>query len=160
MVDEWTELLDTAIYKEISSQAFYIAGQNKTEDSGAKVLLRELAEQELKHAELLKGIKAEGLAEQDWYQEKVPNLRISEYLAGSDTIEGVGLQEALTLAMKREQQSVEFYSKMMGVMRDKAAKYLCEKLVQEELRHKLKLEMYYDDMFYGLDEVKQWEKLK
>jgi len=160
MVDELTELLDTAIYKEISSQAFYIAGQNKTEDSGAKVLLRELAEQELKHAELLKGIKAKGLAEQDWYQEKVPNLRISEYLTGPDAVEGAGLQETLILAMKREQQSVDFYSKMMGVMRDKAAKYLCEKLVQEELRHKLKLEMYYDDMFYGLDGVKQWEKLK
>ena len=160
MVDELVELLDTAIYKEISSQAFYIAGQNKTEDPGAKTLLKELAEQELKHAELLKGIKTKGLAEQDWYQEKVPNLRISEYLTGSDTVEGAGLQETLILAMKREQESVEFYSKMMGVMRDKAAKYLCEKLVQEELRHKLKLEMYYDDMFYGLDEVKQWEKLK
>jgi rubrerythrin len=160
MADELTELLDNAIYKEISSQAFYIAGQNKTEDPGAKALLIELAEQELKHAELLKGLKAEELAEQHWYQEKVPNLRISEYLTSSDTVEGAGLQETLILAMKREQQSVEFYSKMMGVLRDKAAKYLCEKLVQEELRHKLKLEMYYDDLFYGLDEEKQWEKLK
>lgn len=160
MVDELTELLDNAIYKEIASQAFYIAGQSKTEDPGAKVLLKELAEQELKHAELLKGIKAKGLTEQDWYREKVPNLRISEYLTGADTVEGAGLQETLILAIKREQQSVEFYSKMMGVLRDKAAKYLCEKLVQEELRHKLKLEMYYDDLFYGAEEAEQWEKLE
>ena len=39
MSDELTELLDTAIYKEIASQAFYIAGQSRTEDQGAKVQL-------------------------------------------------------------------------------------------------------------------------
>jgi len=160
MTDELAELLDTAIYKEIVSQAFYIAGQDKTEDPGAKALMKELAGEELKHAELLKGLKAKGLTKQDWHQERVPNLMISEYLTSPDTVEGAGLQEALILAMKREQQSVEFYSKMMGVMRNEAAKHLCEKLVQEELRHKLKLEMYYDDLFYGLDEVKQWEKLE
>ncbi len=148
MADEWTELLDTAIYKEIASQAFYIAGQGKTEDLGAKALLKELAEQELKHAELLKDLKAKGLVKQDWHQERVPNLMISEYLTGPDTVEGIGLQEVLILAMKREQQSVEFYSNMMGIMRDAAAKHLCEKLVHEELKHKLKLEMYYDDLFY------------
>ena len=160
MADELMELLDTAIYKEIASQAFYIAGQSKTEDPGARTLLKELAEEELKHAELLKDLKAKGLTKQSWHLEIVPNLMISEYLTSPDTVEGAGLQEVLILAMKREQQSVEFYSKMMGVMRDKAAKHLCERLVQEELRHKLKLEMYYDDLFYGLDEIKQWEKLK
>jgi len=160
MTDELAELLDTAIYKEIASQAFYIAGQDKTEDPGARTLLKELAEQELGHAELLKDLKEKGLTKQNWHPERVPNLMISEYLTSPDTVEGAGLQEVLILAMKREQQSVEFYSKMMGVMRNEAAKHLCEKLVQEELRHKLKLEMYYDDLFYGLDEVKQWEKLE
>jgi len=49
MSDELTDLLDTAIYKEIASQAFYVAGQSKTEDPGAKALMKELAEEELKH---------------------------------------------------------------------------------------------------------------
>jgi len=49
---------------------------------------------------------------------------------------------------------------MMGIMRGESAKRLCERLVQEELKHKLKLETLYDDLFYGLDEVRQWEKLK
>ena len=160
MPDELTELLDTAIYKEIASQAFYIAGQSKTEDPGAKALLKELAEQELGHAELLKNLKEKGLTKQDWHQEKVPNLMISEYLTGGDALEGAGLQDTLTVAIKREQQSIEFYSKMMGIMRGESAKHLCERLVQEELKHKLKLETLYDDLFYGLDEVKQWKKLE
>jgi rubrerythrin len=53
--------------------------------------------------------------------------------------------------MKREQQSVEFYSRMMGMMRDETAKHLCERLVHEELKHKLKLEMLYDDMLADVE---------
>jgi rubrerythrin len=79
----------------------------------------------------------------------VPNLRISEYLTGADTLEDASLQDTLVFAMKREQQSVEFYTRMMGVMRDKSAKRLCQKLTTEELKHKLKLEIFYDDLVYG-----------
>jgi rubrerythrin len=146
MPDELTELLDTAIYKEIASQAFYIAGQNKIRDAGTRALMKELAEEELKHSQWLKNLKEKGLASQDWHREKMPNLMISEYLTGGDTLEDANVQNTLLFAMKREQQSVEFYSKMMSVMRAEDAKHLCHDLVHEELKHKLKLETLYDDM--------------
>ena len=148
MSDELTELLDEAMYKEIASQAFYIAGQNKAQDPSAKVLMKELAEEELKHLQWLKNLKERGLGKPDWHQEKVPNLMISEYLTGGETLEGAGLQDTLIFAIKREQQAVEFYSKMMGVMRDETAKHLCEKLVHEELKHRLRLEIFYEDLLY------------
>lgn len=148
MPHELTELLDTAIYKEIASQAFYQAAQGRTQDPGARELMKELAEEELKHTRWLKSLKEKNLAPQDWHQGRIPNLMISEYLTGGDTLEGAGLQDTLAFAMKREQQAVEFYSRMMSVMRDEAAKRLCQSLVQEELKHKLKLEMFYDDLFY------------
>ena len=146
MRDELTELLDTAIYKEIASQAFYIAGQDKTDDPAAKALMKELAGEELKHARWLEALKEGGLEKQDWRQEKASDLRLSEYLTGGDTLEDASAQDTLLFAMKREQQSIEFYSRMMGIMRDETAKYLCERLVREELKHKLKLETLYDDM--------------
>ena len=40
-------------------------------------------------------------------------------------------------------------SNMMSIMTDEAAKHLCARLVQEELKHKLRLEVFYDDLFYG-----------
>ena len=147
--DELSELLDTAIYKEIAAQAYYIAGQKKTQDQGAKALMSELAEEELKHAELLKDLKEKGIARQDWHPEKVPDLRISEYLTGSDTLQDAGLQDTMASAIKREELSVEFYSKMMGVLRGDLSKRLCERLVHEELKHKFKLETFYDNLFYG-----------
>ena len=151
MPDELVELLDTAIYKEIASQAFYIAGQRKTQDRGAKILMKELAEEELKHTQLLKDIKEMGLNEHSWQRNEVPNLRISEYLTGGETLEGASLQDTFVFAMKRERQSIEFYSRLMSVMRDEAAKHMCERLVHEELRHKLRLEIFYDGFFYGED---------
>jgi len=45
MPDELTELLDTAIYKEIASQATYTAGQSKTRDPAARALMKELADE-------------------------------------------------------------------------------------------------------------------
>jgi rubrerythrin len=138
--DELTELLDTAIYKEIASQAFYMAGQEKTDDSGARLLMEELAQDELKHARWLEALKERGLDSQDCQREKVPNLMISEYLSSGDSLEGAGVQDTLLFAMKREQQAVDFYSRMMGIMKGETARRLCATLVREEMRHKLKLE--------------------
>ena len=70
MVDELTELIDTAIYKEIASQAVYSADGNKTKDPGAKALLKELANEELKHSQRLKEVKESGLEKQDSWNSK------------------------------------------------------------------------------------------
>ena len=107
-----------------------------------------MAEEEEQHSRWLKNLKEKGLAGRGWHQERIPNMMISEYLTGGDTLEGAGLQDTLTFAMKREQQAVEFYAGLMSLMRDEAAKRLCQSLVQEELKHKLKLEIFYDDLFY------------
>lgn len=149
MPDELAELLDSAIYKEIASQAVYEAAQSKTEDPGVKALLKELAKEEFGHAQRLKKLKEQELPKQGWHHEQVPNLKISEYLTGGEKLEGAGLQDTLIFAMKREQQAVEFYSKMVSLMRDETAKNLCASLVNEELKHKLRLEILYDDLFYG-----------
>ena len=151
MIDELTELFDTAIYKEIASEALYVAARKNTRDPGAKTLMRELAEEEKKHAEWLKNFSEKGFAKHDWHPGKVRDLKISDYLTGGDSLEVASLQDTLIFAMKREQQAVEFYSQMMSVMRDRDAKLLCQRLAQEELKHKLKLETFYDDQFYTED---------
>ena len=151
MQDELSELLQTAIYKEVASQAFYSAAQSKTNDPGAKALLKELAEEELRHSQVLMELSNGEWDKGDWHREKIADLMISDYLIGGDSIEEAGLQHTLTSAMKREQHAVEFYSRMMSALRSEDAKRLCERLAHEELEHKLRLEIFYDDLFYGED---------
>ena len=152
MIDEVSELLDTALYKEIAAQAFYIVGQSKTQDPGAKALMQELAEAELQHSQWLKELKEKGVTEQDWHTEKVPDLMLSEYLTGGDTLEDATIQDVLLFAMKREHQAIEFYSKMAAAIKNETAKKLCERLIHEELKHKLKLETLYNDMLFSRED--------
>ncbi|MFH1002581.1 MAG: ferritin family protein [Chloroflexota bacterium] len=151
MPDELTELWDTAIYKEIASQAVYEAGWDKTGDEGARTLLHDLAREEKKHARWLQAFKEGGLDKLPRRTRELPDLKLSEYLTGGDTLVGAGLQDVLIFAMKREQQAVEFYARLTGVLRDEAAKRLCQRLVHQELKHKLRLELFYDSLFYGED---------
>ena len=78
MPDELAELLDTATYREIASQAFYIAGQDKTQDPGARELMKELAAEERNHSQWIRDLKEGDWKKQDWHREKVPNLMIGE----------------------------------------------------------------------------------
>lgn len=151
LVAELDELLETAMYKEVASQAFYVAGQQSTQDSGAITLMKELAAEEAMHLKWLKQLKEKGLAANKYHAPKVPDLKISEYLTGGNSLEGAGLQDILTFAIKREQQAVGFYASMMGILRGKAAKRLCQRLAKAELGHKYKLEVLYDKIFYAED---------
>jgi rubrerythrin len=145
--EDMLELWDTAIYKEIASQSLYIEARNETEDPAAEMMLARLADEELKHAEILKKLKEAGWKPEEWSATKVADLKTSEYLRAPDTLAGVGLQEVLIFAMKREQQSMEFYTRLMGSARQEEAKALCARLAQEELKHEMKLELEYERMF-------------
>jgi rubrerythrin len=146
MEDEYTELLDTAIYKEIASEAFYTALKEKTGDPGASVLMGELAEEEKKHVRWLTDFKDQR-QKMKWHRSNAVELKIGEYLTAPENLEGAGLQDTLVFAIKREQQSVDFYSRMTGLLRARSAKTLCRKLAGEELRHKIRIEVLYDDLF-------------
>lgn len=148
MIDELTSLLNIAIDREIVSQAFYIAGQKKTEDPGAIELMKELAQEELNHYQWIRDFKEKGPTVKDWHPKRIQDLRISEYLADTNLSEGVGLQEVITAAIKREQYSMQFYSDMRQAVKNESARQLCARLVHEELNHKMKLETFYDDLFY------------
>jgi len=148
MQDELADLLETAVYREVVSQALYAAAKKLTDDPSASALLQELEEDETRHAQMLRDLDVHKLRTADWHEEKVPQLRIAEYLTGPELLEGAGFQDTLVFAMKREQEAVEFYSRMVSVLRNEHAKRLCEKLIHDELGHKLRIEMLYDDLFY------------
>jgi rubrerythrin len=59
--------------------------------------------------------------------------------------EDISYQEALTLAMKREEKAHSFYSGWQGkCMHEKTAK-LFEMLAKEEMKHKRRIETLYDE---------------
>ena len=107
VASELDELLDTAMYREIVSQALYLAAKKKTDDPGAIALLNELAEQEFNHSKMVKKLRDEKLYDKGWRQENISNLMISEYLTAPDIYEGAGLQDTFIFALKREEQAAQ-----------------------------------------------------
>ena len=148
MSDELNELLDTALYREIASEAFYTASQKTTSDSGAIALMKELAAEEKLHLRRLKILKTKGLNKSGFRVKDLHDLRLSDYLTGGVTIEGAGLQDTLIFAIKKEREAIDFYTNMMGVFREPAVKGLCLRLARAELAHKFELETLYDSLFY------------
>jgi rubrerythrin len=150
MNEEIQELLESAIYKEIASEALYQNYSKLTDDQGASELMLELAEEEKKHAGWLTSLKDKGGVGK-WHNKRVSDLKISDHLTVADNIEGAGLQDTLIFSIKKEQLSIDFYSRMTGMLKTHVAKNLCLKLVNEEIRHKVKLEILYDKLFLGED---------
>ncbi|MDY6834574.1 MAG: ferritin family protein [Chloroflexota bacterium] len=148
MQEEVIQVIEAAMYKETAARAIYEAGIQKSSNAGAQALMKELAEDEKSHMKMLEEFKDKGWKDNQWNSEEINDLKISEYLTGSDKLEDASLQDTLVFAMKREQQAVEFYSRLMKAVRTADAKELCERLVHEELKHKRKLELLYDELFY------------
>lgn len=150
MNEEIQELLESAIYKEIASEALYRNYAKLTGDPSAAQLILELADEEKKHTSWLTSLKDKG-GVRKWHNKRVSDLKISDHLNAADTIEGAGLQDTLLFSIRKEQLSIDFYSRMTGILKTHAAKNLCLKLVNEEIRHKVKLEILYDDLFLSED---------
>ena len=82
---------------------------------------------------------------------KIQDLHITEYLVDKDVHEIKDFQDVLIVAMKKEQKSYNFYVSMAKSSDNPEMKKLCKMLAQEELKHKHKLELYYDDNVYLWD---------
>jgi hypothetical protein len=113
-------------------------------------MLSELAGEEVKHKEKLEGLLA-GDTEQivaAKQRQKIQDLKLADYLVAPPLDEGATIQDVLMTAMQREKNSHEFYNLMAGMSASGSARDIFQFLAQEELGHKNKVEVLYDDIIY------------
>lgn len=143
------DVVNFAIRKEELAKEFYEKCAEKAKNPGIKEFFLEMAEEEKKHRELLKGLDPAGL--ESFTLDKVEDLKISDYLMDVPFRDDMTYQEALTLAMKKEEKAYAFYSAWKEkCMHEKTAKVF-ERLAQEEIKHKRKIEELYDDQILSWD---------
>lgn len=149
MNEEFYEVLEAAMLQEVASNALYTQSQRKTKDPAVAALLKEFAADEKKHLEILRQLKEHPIHDTEKHQNHISDLRLNEYLVSAGSLEDANLQDTLTFAITEEQKSIDFYSRLMSVYKSVSAKALCQDLVTEEMKHKQKLELLYDKMFYS-----------
>jgi len=141
-----TEILDFAIGEEQSAVDFYLLMAAQSKNSESKTIFREFAEEEMRHKANLTKIKEDGTLKLS--DEKVKDLKITEYLIDVKPSPAMGYQEALILAMKKEKAAFRMYTVLASQATDPAVKALLESLALEESRHKLRFEIEYDDVVF------------
>ncbi|MHC1744286.1 MAG: ferritin family protein [Syntrophobacteraceae bacterium] len=137
------DVINFAIDREIKAMEFYQQCADRAKNPGIKKFFEEMVEEEQRHRDLLKDLNPVDLGEIKLPE--VENLKISDYLIEVKFHEGITYQEALTLAMKKEEKAHAFYAAWQTkCMHEKTAKVF-ELLAKEELKHKRKIETIYDE---------------
>ena len=137
------DILDFAIKAEQDAVDFYTSLANQAKNNEMKLVFEEFAKEEVAHKARLEKIKVEQifvLAE-----EKVNDLKISDYLVDVKATPDMSYPDALVLAMKKEKAAFKLYSALAARATDLSLTKIFQSLALEESKHKLRFEIEYDD---------------
>ncbi len=144
-----SDVIGMAIVKEEKAMEFYAKCAAKAENPAIKKFFAEMSEEEARHRNLLKALDPKAFG--DLKIDKVQDLGISEHLVDVTFTEDLTYQEALILAMKKEEKAHAFYSAWKDKCLNESTGQLFELLAVEELKHKARIETIYDDDILGWD---------
>jgi rubrerythrin len=143
------DVVGFAIEKEEKAMEFYGQCADRASNPGIKQFFREMMEEEQRHRDMLRNLNLDVL--EGMKLDKVENLQISDYLIEVKFSPDLTYQEALTLAMKKEEKAHAFYAGWQNkCVHEKTAK-LFELLAREELKHKRRIETVYDEEILAWD---------
>jgi rubrerythrin len=140
---KFKEIINFAIDKEIRAFDFYTNARKVSKFSGAKDLFSDLAKEEVGHRKMLEKLDMKKIAQAKI--EKVPDLKISDYIVDAEFKSDMPYADILRMAIKMEERALKLYTNMNQSNKDENLNKLFTLLANEEAKHKLRLEKIYDD---------------
>jgi len=140
------EVLDFAIEKEEEARQFYLDWSSKLGNKALREQFVEFAGEENQHKEKLQRVKSGSTFKPSAKQ--VTDLKIVDYLVDIVPTPDMDYQEALIVAMRREKASFKFYNDLAAMAEDEPMRETFLALAQEEAKHKLRLETWYEKEIY------------
>jgi rubrerythrin len=140
---QFQEIIQFAIQREVESMDFYNKASKMVKLSGTKDLFLDFVKQEEGHKKKLEEVRAGNIVLGKI--EKIPNLKISDYMVQAELKPDISYGDILRIAMKREERSVKLYTDLTEKNQDEKLRNLFTFLIQEESKHKYYIEKLYDD---------------
>ena len=140
---KYQEIIQFAIDKEIRSYDFYVKASQVARYSGARELFIDFSKEEEKHRKLLEDLSVEKIDQ--LRIERVPDLKISDYMVDVEFQPDLSYADILRKAMKMEEKALKLYTDMRESNPEQELKKLFDFLSQQEAKHKYQLEKKYDD---------------
>lgn len=140
---KFQEVIQFAIQREIESMGFYDKASKMVKHSGTRDLFLDFVKQEEGHKKKLEEVQAGKVGLEKI--EKIPNLKISDYMIEAELKSDISYGDILRIAMKREERSVKLYTDLNEKNQNENLRNLFTFLIQEEGKHKYYIEKLYDD---------------
>ncbi len=143
------EILDFAIAGEEKSNKFYTDMAQKMDNPAIRKVFKDFAKEELEHKVKLEAVKR---GECVMKPESVRSLGIEDYVVGDETKADMSYADTLVVAMKREKMAYRLYLDLAVATQNEELSDMFLNLAQEEAKHKLRIEIEYDDKVLKTEE--------
>jgi rubrerythrin len=140
---KFQEIVQFAIQREIESMDFYNQASKIAKHTGTRDLFVDFMKQEEGHKKKLEEVRVGKMMLEKI--EKIPNLKIGDYMVDTELKPDISYEEILRIAMKREERSVKLYTDLNEKNEEESLKNLFTFLIQQESKHKYAIEKIYDD---------------
>ncbi|RPJ77467.1 MAG: rubrerythrin, partial [Desulfobacteraceae bacterium] len=139
--DSLEAIIDFAIEKEKEAVAFYSMLAKEDAFSGNREMFTDFAREEGKHHKMLIDFKTKGFTQamRDYKLKWIKDIKRSDYVVELEYHKGMGYNEVLMLAMKREGVALKLYNDFLKQADTPESQKLFKVLCQEEAKHKLDL---------------------
>jgi len=141
------QVMSVAIRREVEAHEFYRDVAAKMTDKEAKAVFAQLAQEEMGHMELLEKFKADPTMVMK-ITAPPADYRVAEATDARKLSADMKPADAIALAMKKEQQAVEFYRGLAANAADSSTRNVFENLANMELGHKHRLENVFVEIGY------------
>ena len=139
------EILDIAIRREEVAYDFYMDIYHKVDDAGVKDTVEFIAREEKKHKAFLVSYKEGKYGTDSLRMADVVEYKLAEYLEEPEISKTSSSEEVYLVAAHREGRSYQFYSELANMHNDSKLKTMLQKMANEELLHKEKMEYLYSN---------------
>lgn len=144
--EDFEKIISSAIDSEVESYTFYKSVADKAKDKSLKTIFLDLAEDEKSHREYLQRVLTRGPKEMHF--KAAPDYKVTDALDEPELSVDMKPLEGLLLAIKKELQAAQMYSRLARVSADAEQKMVFEQLANMEKGHKARLEDIYTNMAY------------
>ncbi len=140
------EILEFAISKEEEAHHFYLALARRVDNQSIRNVLEHLAGEELEHKERLE-LEMMKLGRTVTAEQRPPRPDGDYILSDSPSPLDMDYKDVLLLGMEKEEAAFRTYVHLVANVHDEESREVLLALAEEEVKHKLRFETEYNELF-------------
>ena len=145
-LSDYKDIIKMAIANEVEAKQFYEEAAKTLKDPHLKKLFASLAEEEMKHRDILTQIYTSNAV--DRYFSESRDYKVAETMDEPQLSMDMKPADAFALAMKKEEAAMKQYTEMAEMCDDNDKRQVFLDLAAMERDHKLKMESAFIDIGY------------